>query len=326
MNTMMDYYKKLHDYKEIQLLIAALNLKVFSYMEEAITAKQIAEKLNYNSRNLALFLDALASIGLIEKSKNVYKNTAASNKMLNENSELYIGDGILFKKTMMSLDDVENKVKDGPATNLKDGAELYDFYELARVTRNEMYYGRVQEIINLLSNLYNKDDHFKLLDLGGGSGTLALEVAKHFKNSRVVVFEHEIVAKLPQQLIKEENLSKQADVMIGDFNKDDIGNNYDFIIAAGIMDFASQYLDNVTCKLNKSLNSNGYLYVITHGVSQDYLSPTQSIIGWLSGRLAGSDLLCDEKTILASILNNDFKEINMPSTKDRFNKYLFQKQ
>ena len=67
--------------------------------------------------------------------------------------------------------------------------------------------------------------------------------------------------------------------------------------------------------------------MITHGVSEDYLSPKESIVGWLSGRLNGSDLLTDEKTIMNSILSKGFKKvIRKKESAGNLNKHLFVKE
>lgn len=329
MNGMLDYYSKIHEYREAQLLLSGIRLKVFSYLSTQKTAKEIADELNYDCRNLDIFLNSLVAIGLLESKDNLYKNTESTNKLLNENSLNYIGDAILFRKEMMSLKNLEERVKNGPDSKIeekKDGVGLYDFYKLAKLTRKEMYLGRVQKVLNLTRNLFNKDEIFKVLDLGGGSGTLALEIAKSYPNSQVVIFEHPSVSPLPKKLIKEEKLENRASVMEGDFNTDNIGGEYDLIIAAGVMDFAHYYLEDVTFKLYNSLRNKGYLYVITHGVAEDYLSPKESIVGWLSGRLNGSDLLTDEKTIMNSILSKGLKKIELKeATLGNLNEYLFTK-
>ncbi len=189
-----------------------------------------------------------------------------------------------------------------------------------------MYFGRVQNILELAEELFQKDGEFKVLDLGGGSGTLALEVAKAFPKSEVVIFEHASVAPLPKKLIKEEQLENRAAVIEGDFNKDNIGNGYDLVIASGVMDFARHHLDHVTLKVYNSLHKNGYLYAITHGVDEDYLSPKESIVGWLSGRLNGSNILTDEKTILKSIIDKGFEKIERKhASLGQFNTHLFVK-
>ena len=211
MNGVSDYYRAMHQYREAQLLLSGIRLKVFSYLREERTAKDVAKELKYDSRNLDIFLGSLAAVGLLERKDNKYKNTESTNEFLNENSSMYVGDSILFRKEMMSLKDLEERVENGSDSKLKDkkdGVGLFDFYELAKLSRKEMYLGRVQDILELAGDLFKKNQKFKVLDLGGGSGTLALEIAKAYPNSEVVIFEHSSVSPLPKALIKEEKLEQ----------------------------------------------------------------------------------------------------------------------
>mgnify|MGYP002477360611 CR=1 FL=1 len=324
MKTMADYYSKLHDYREAQLLLAGIKLNVFSCLDTSKTAKEVAQVLKYNVRNLDIFLRSLASIGLVDYRKNKYKNTESTNLFLNANSSNYIGDAILFREEMMSLKNLEDRIINGPNRKNQANTELFDFYRLAEVSRNEMYHGRVQNALYVTSTLFTKEDEFKVLDLGGGSGTLALEIVKKYPCAKAVVFEHPTVAKLPKKLIKEEKLESRVQVIEGDFNTDNIGESYNLIIASGVMDFAHEHLESLTAKLYDSLEKNGGLYIVTHGVNKDYLFPKKAVVGWLSGRLNGSDALIDEDTIIKAILQKGFIEKKMEEKKNRsLSEYIF---
>lgn len=93
------------------------------------------------------------------------------------------------------------------------------------------------------------------------------------------------------------------------FNTDDIGGGYDIIIASGILDFAKEHLDAFMEKLCRALTPDGYLYVVTHEVSEDYQSPPESILGWLSGHLDGLDTLLTKKTIAGTLSKHGFRRV-----------------
>ncbi|SHI75650.1 methyltransferase family protein [Propionispora hippei] len=62
-------YRMMQQYKEAQLLLAGIQLDVFSHLQEAVTAAAVAGETRYDARNLALFLNSLAAIGLLEKKR-----------------------------------------------------------------------------------------------------------------------------------------------------------------------------------------------------------------------------------------------------------------
>lgn len=173
------------------------------------------------------------------------------------------GESILFREKMMPLKNMEERLKNGPdqrTLHNNQGVDVYDFYEAARVSIPEMYTGRVQALMKAVSGLYADITPTKILDLGGGSGILAIELVLAFPNCEGVIFEHPSVAGLPRRLVAERNLSERLSIIEGDFNKDDIGKDYNLILASGILDFAKEHLDSVMKKLYRALTSNGYLY------------------------------------------------------------------
>ncbi len=304
------YYKMLHQKRETELFLLALQMKLFSYLEKWETPKAVAAKSGLNERSLTFVLNALASIGLLEKNFGVYRNTKQSNEFLNPDSPVYLGESILFREKMMSLKNMKERLQNGPdqrTLHNNQGVEVYDFYEAARVSIPEMYAGRVQSLIKAVSNLYSNTAPAKILDLGGGSGILAIELVLAFPNCRGVIFEHPNVAGLPRKLVEERNLSERLSIIEGDFNKDNVGKDYDLIIASGILDFAKDHLDSLMKKLYNALTSKGYLYVVTHNVSEDYLYPPESILGWLSSHLDGLDLLLTKKNIENALENHGFQ-------------------
>lgn len=307
------YYKMLHQKRETELLLTALRVKLFSYLDNWETPKSVAIKSGLNERNLSFVLNALASIGLLEKNNKAYRNTQQSNDFLNPKSSVYLGESILFREKMMSLQNIEDRLINGPSKNVlhnNKGVEVYDFYEAARVSIPEMYTGRVQSLIQAVTSLYRNKTPEKILDLGGGSGILAIELAITFSNCKSVIFEHPNVARLPRELVSERNLSEHVSVIEGDFNADDIGKGYDLIIASGVLDFAKDHLDSVMCKLYNALTSDGYLYVVTHNVSEDYQKPPESILGWLSSHLDGLDVLLTKKDIENALTRHGFQHIH----------------
>ena len=329
MKGIKDYYDSLHKAREAQLLLTGIKLDIFTYLEKPTETVVLAKKMNYNHRNLEIFQRGLVAIGLLDLRNDKFINTESTNKFLNRNSFTYIGDALLYKDEMLSLEGIEARIIHGPFDEVqskKDGIGLYDFKKLAESTINEMYLGRVQKALTLISERFKSDDIIKILDLGGGNGVLGLEIAKNFPNSTAVIFEHADVADVPKTLIEKNNLGNRVSVIKGDFNKDDIGNAYDFIIASGVMDFAANYLDEFISKIYDSMNPNGYLYLITHGISDEFTGPKEMIVGWMNGRLRGSDLLTAESTILDCIERHNFKkEILNNNEKNLLKSYVFKK-
>jgi len=138
---------------------------------------------------------------------------------------------------------------------------------------------------------------------------MAIEFVGRYPAASGVIFEQPSVADVPEQFVREHQLSEKISIMRGDFTVDSIGTGYDLIIASGILDFANTKRTSLVEKLACALAPSGYLYLVTHEVSDDYLSPKELIIGWLSSHLAGLDNLLTKKEIDLALANAGFKKI-----------------
>lgn len=283
--TIADYYNILYQYQSAQLLYEAIKLDIFSFTDSPVTSKELSAATGYNERNLELFLLALSSCGHLVKDGDNYRNTKSSAEYLSKASPHYIGEAIIFRETMTSLCGIGEKIRRGTGTQLRYN---YDFAALARVTVPEMYAtGRVKAFLAEVNSIFPEPSHgLRMLDLGGGSGILAIEFAKHYPNSQAYVFEHPSVAQTTKEIIAEHAAQKRVSVLSGDFNTDDLGACYDLVVASGILDFAAGDLSLFIEKIANSLSENGYLLLVGR-YSETGGYPQKNILSWLSGYMNG---------------------------------------
>lgn len=291
------YYQMIHNYQEAQLLFAAVRLNIFSYLDTPTTAEAIAKILNCNKQQLELLLLSLVSCGLISRLGNFYANTPETKDFLSRNSDVFLGEALLFREKMTSLDGLELKLK----ADQKLCKKNYDFAALAKATIPEMYTGRVQSFIEKMEKLFPDPQRpLRVLDLGGGTGVLAIEFTKHFPGSRANVFETPEVAAITKDIIRQQHSEKSVGVLAGNFNTDDFGGVYDLIIASGILNFVEGDLSCFIQKLSSALRDGGYLLVIGQYIDHDYDAPA-NMLSWLSGFLDGVPLPPSDREMEAAI-------------------------
>jgi hypothetical protein len=308
------FFGMIQQYKEAQLLFVGINLEIFTHLRDYESAEIIASRTGYDKRNLTLFLNSLAAIGLLEKNNQEFRNTPEAELFLNQNNSCYLGEYLTFWNMMTRLDPVEELVRLGPdpaIQNQNQGKELFDFRKLARLSAVEVRTGRVQSFLHAAAQLVSPTAPLRILDLGGGSGMMAIEFISQFPAASGVIFEQPGVADIPEQFISERHLQHRLSIMRGDFTIDPIGGNYDLIIASGILDFASANLKEMAAKIAQALTPSGYLYLVSHKVSDDYLSPKESIVGWLSSHLAGLEILQTRSNIELALASAGFQKIEV---------------
>lgn len=303
------FMKKTHEVLEAQVMYAGIELDLFKSLKEPISAKELAQRTGCNDRNLELLLNALTSIGLLKKEDHFFSNLDETDYYLNSESEMYLGDHILYWRDMTNLENITELVRNGAfKDNFKDenGADFFDFRAMGQGARNTMYLGRVQKFIQLTRNYFKNDQSFKVFDMGGGSGIFSIEIAKQFANAKCVVFDQAMVIELTDEIIKEYGVSDQVKTISGNFITDSFKDKYDFIIASGVLDFVGD-LDVMAKKLYDALNEDGYVYINTHGINKAFTAPTHFILGWLSSHLNGLDILKPDMVIKKAIGDAGFK-------------------
>lgn len=307
------FYRILQQQKETQVLLAALRLDVFSFLDRPITVTVLSDLLHYDRTNLNYFLKALVSIGILQKQGELFSNTEEGKLYLSKNSELYLGEYFLFWDKKTSLNNLEGLVVNGAkaAGNAVKPHGFYDFHELARLAAVEIKTGRVQSFLQSAGKILEEKGgtDVKLLDLGGGSGLMAIEFAKQYPLSNAVIFEHPAVVDIPLSQITKENLEARVSVIAGDFTKDDIGTGYTVVVASGILDFAGKNLENLIKRIHNACRMGAYLYLVSHDVSDDLTSPKEAIIGWLSSHLAGLDILMPKSRIKKALQDGGFQPL-----------------
>ncbi|WP_349946092.1 methyltransferase domain-containing protein [Lacrimispora sp. BS-2] len=279
------YYQIMHNYQEAQLLFAAIRLNVFSHLDAPQTADAVAAALDCDKRQIELLLLSLTSCGWVNRQGDFYFNTPETKDFLSRSSEVFLGDALLFRENMTSLARLEQQVKssDTPKTT-------YDFSEMARVTIPELYTGRVQAFLNQMTKLYPDTERpLHLLDLGGGTGILAIEFAKKFTNSKATIFEAPDVAEVTKEIVSQHHGERRVDVIAGDFNADVLGGPYDVIIASGILNFVKGNLSDFIGKISASLMEGGYLLIVGQYAEHEQNAPP-NMLSWLSGLLNGAPL------------------------------------
>jgi SAM-dependent methyltransferase len=302
-------------------LFAGIELDVFSQLEEPKTYIEIAEKLELHPHNTKYFLDALASMDLLTKNRGLYKNGELSSKYLVRSSDFFIGTLIRIYSRVSGFDDLDilKLVKEGPNSGYenKSGLESQgifsdygDYDDYIEMLKNSQRIGRAYDYTNIVASLPEFKGFKKMLDLGGGPGLIGMAIIKKHPDMTGVVFEASSVAGIAVETIKEYNLGKRVEVLVGDYMVDSIGDGYDFILASGTLNFAKQDMDKIIKKIYDALNPNGVFMCISEGLVNERTKPKEIIIGWLPSFLKGCDFSLVQGEVSDAALRNGFKNVH----------------
>ena len=225
-----------YSYWKAQVLFVATDMDVFTLIAgNGKSCKVIARRLRTDLRATEMILNALVSLKFLRKIKEIYRNTAISNRYLVKDSPLYQGDRIHhFHNLMDYWSKLSDAVRTGKPTAYDNAEEEVDEKRLREFIRAMHNIGAVQagEICRKL----HLKKYYSLLDLAGGQGTYAVRFAKENPKMKSVVFDLPEVIKITREHIKESGMKGKVATKAGDCLKDSFGKElYDIVFVSNLL-------------------------------------------------------------------------------------------
>lgn len=293
--------KKLGVYKQLvqlpyltaykKVVEAAISLDLFSSLEESKTAEALAAEKGWHAGNTKNLLDAIYSLGFLERDGDTFKNTQDASKYLVKTSPSYMGSVLLFFGQNQGMDpgDVEKQVKEGGVMpeQMQQMEQAIDFAAYGDMMREAQSGIRQQEVLDLIRSLPEDDRISSFLDLGCGAGMIGLALAKDKEGRQVTFFDMPAMQPLIEGSIEKSGIANKCKTIYGDFLKDDMGSGYDMILCSSIMFFAMMDLPGFMGRLYKALADGGVVVCINEGIALDSSGPWEMILGYLPMKMMG---------------------------------------
>ncbi|MGA7105369.1 MAG: methyltransferase [Candidatus Deferrimicrobiaceae bacterium] len=226
--TIDDLMEIAHGYQRSMVLFAALDLGVFSALADGpADAARLARRLSADTRRLSILMNALVGVGLLGKRGTTYRNSGIADR--------FLADGPLSKASILlhHLDcwvewtTLAGKIRVGrKRPGRKKGYQENFIRGMEDNSRERAVY--VAKKIRL-----RKGE--RVLDLGGGPGTYAVELAKRYPGTSVTVFDTPETLAITRKILKEKGASRLVALREGDFLRDRLGGPYDFVWISQIL-------------------------------------------------------------------------------------------
>lgn len=252
-----------------RILLTANNLKIFEYLRSPKTVEELVSIIKTDLRATEILLDALTSFKLLKKSSKKYKNTLRANRFLTINSPYYHGNIIKHLDIIWSnWSELDSVIKTG-----KPVKKHYDHESFIR-GMHDISKLKAKKVIQLMGLRGVR----RALDLGGGPGTYAIEMAK--RGIEVTIFDLPETVEIARDIIKKEASAKDLiDFRIGDVLKDDIGSDYDLIFISQLLHaFSDEENRRIIKKSAEALNKKGRIVVQEFYIDNSHTNPTRSAI------------------------------------------------
>jgi len=226
--TIDDLMEMAHGYQRSMVLFAALDLGVFSALADGpADAARLARRLSADTRRLSILMNALVGVGLLGKSGNSYRNS--------EIADRFLAEGPLSKASILlhHLDCwpewtiLAGKIRVGRKAPGKGKGYQENFIRGMEDNARERAFFVAKQI--------SLREGERVLDLGGGPGTYAVEWAKRYPGARVTVFDVPETLSVTRKILREKGVSRLVSLRGGDFLRDRIGGPYDLVWISQIL-------------------------------------------------------------------------------------------
>ena len=251
-----DIINKIDQLEEANILLSALDFKIFSILEKkSLSAKRVASVTKTKLEGMEILLNALTAMGVLNKTKNTYKNTPVTYKYFCKSSpDFRIGTVMLKLDSRGEYEDFSKIIKNGRNYKEFESEEDPKFRKLftyAMHERSELSAYKVAEAVN-------QKKIGKLLDLGCGPGSYTAAILKEDKTATATLMDRAAAIKVARKLCKTQSVYNRLHFVSGDFLDDELGEGYDTVLMSNIIHIYSA-TENKTIfkKINKALKKGG---------------------------------------------------------------------
>ena len=305
-------------YRAAHVLITCTQLNIFNLLADSgQTASALGEQTQTDPSALRRLLDSAVALDLLTKNGDTYINAPLAETCLAEEGPFHLGnmvrrEGAFYQRWSYLTEAVKTGRR--PEANIRDESQenwVFDFemalFDLARAAGPV-----VAEILE-----FSVDRPIRVLDVGGGHGGYSMALTRRYPNIEATVFELPQAADAARQIIANEGMSDRITVQDGDFQKEELGRNFDVVLLFGVL--VSETADGKIALLQKSfraLKPGGMVVIRGFWLNEDRTAPLEATIFSLQMLLAtdaGDISTTDEMEDLLKTANfENLRQITLP--------------
>ncbi len=250
-------------YWESAALFAAIDCGLFAHLRcGPATAAQLAKSMNWSCRGVTALCEALASLGLLERTGDDYRLSEVSSAYLTPESPAYFGKAILWSRDQYAAwGDLPRAVAAGePVREMalhlgEDEERTRRFVE----GMDERAAGPARAIVGAL----DLTGRTRLLDLGGGSGGYSRLLVARYPDLHATVVEVPGIARIAREMIDAAGFAERITVRDGDVLSGLFGKSeYDCVLISGVLhQMSGEAIQTILAGVRLALIPGGVLYV-----------------------------------------------------------------
>jgi predicted O-methyltransferase YrrM len=264
-------------FMDSRVILSAIELDIFTAVGSGAKASEVASKLKTDPRATETFLNAVTSMGLLEKQDNIFRNTPISARYLSADGK---NDSRMALMHMVGLwtrwSTMTDCVRKGTSVSYREVTEREGESTQAFIAA---MHSNAAMRAPLVAKAVGTENVHRLLDLGGGSGAYSIVFAQANPNLKAEIFDLPDVLPIARGHIAEAGLTDRVTLRPGDMRKDDFGKGYDLVLLSAICHMYSPE-ENIDLlkKTFRAVAQGGRLVIQDFILDPDKTSPRQAAL------------------------------------------------
>jgi len=297
-------------FQKSRILLSGFELDIFTAIAESGSSNdQIAKHLLLDEHACERLLNALVSLGFLDKKNSLFFNTTESFTFLSKKSPDYLG-GLMHSNHLWNTwSNLTQVVKTGISAhpseiNVRGEEWLFSFIS-AMHDRAKKQAPQQLKNIDLAGVL-------SALDVGGGSGAYSMEFVSKKTDIEATVFDLPNVIPITKKFLDKEGFSDKIKTHSGDYTTDNLPKGFDLVFMSAIIHSNPLEINrDLIKKCFDSLNKKGRIIIQDWIMNNDRTQPLAGAvfaINMLVGTEAG-DCFTEEE-VTGMLIGAGFKNIS----------------
>jgi ubiquinone/menaquinone biosynthesis C-methylase UbiE len=243
-------------------MLAGMELDLFTPLKDGpLTAEEIAQAAGTDRAKTAPLLHALVAIGLLKFDGSRFSNLEEADRFLVRGRPNYIGmRHHAYRRRWDSVLRVAETIRTGvPQRGM-------NYADMSSDVRESFYRGTFTECLAAGRELAKSQDFSrfrKLVDVGGGSGGIAIAMAEAWPNLSITIADLPATAPVAQRYIDEAGFTTRINVNPTDVVSDPLEGSYDVAVMRGLLPVLTpDQIRGALANVCRALKPGGPLYVL----------------------------------------------------------------
>lgn len=258
-------------------ILAGMELDIFTQLENgALNTAQIAKAIGVQPNKLRPLLYALVVAGLLTVDDDLFSNTPEAEHFLVRGKTTYLGGTHeLVANNWARLLETSATIRAGKPL------QEYDYHAMSQEELIALFRGlnpgARTDAARLMAR-YDFSDARTLLDVGGGSGALAIAIAQANPHLKATVVDLPLVTPITYHFVTEANASDSVEILTANIISDTLPNSYDVVVVRHVIQVLSAEDSQVLLRnLYSMLNPGGVIYLLGWILDNSRLSPPKTV-------------------------------------------------